>query len=399
MSGWKREPSSFVKKATASGRRVTTRASFSVATTSSPAMTPRFPSKGPPVRTVSMWLPIMTGGPSVRPLRTPTAFPMPSIVTASPSSRIQRTTWSRPALSSSVRASRQTPPPGSAPRRASSSSRRERRPPSISRSSRMSPILSGATGSVPLFPVGVGDAAHVDGARRRRVPHREPHPPHPVERLERARHRPGGGHEADLADPLRAEGTLRLGVLDEDDLHPRHVLGAQDAEVAELERDGHPVLAGELLGQRVAEAHVHRALDLRLALLRVDGAADIMRGDYPLQLAGPVEHHHLRRPAERGVRLHLAVLRLAGGGRVVDQDLSDVLAPGEVRERPPPVEIGVQLRRRVDGGASAEERRARARGLAGAELEARVHARPEDRRGQSEERRVGKECRSRWSPY
>jgi len=44
MSGWKRAPSSFVKNATASGRRVATRASFKVATTSSPPITPRLPS-------------------------------------------------------------------------------------------------------------------------------------------------------------------------------------------------------------------------------------------------------------------------------------------------------------------------------------------------------------------
>ena len=44
MSGWKRDPSSLVKKATASGRRVVTWASSSAATTSRPAMTPRLPS-------------------------------------------------------------------------------------------------------------------------------------------------------------------------------------------------------------------------------------------------------------------------------------------------------------------------------------------------------------------
>ena len=40
MSGWKRAPSSLVKKATAIGRRVVTLASFSARTTSSPASTP-----------------------------------------------------------------------------------------------------------------------------------------------------------------------------------------------------------------------------------------------------------------------------------------------------------------------------------------------------------------------
>jgi len=44
MSGAKRAPSSLVKKATATGRRVATTASFSAAITSSPASTPRLAS-------------------------------------------------------------------------------------------------------------------------------------------------------------------------------------------------------------------------------------------------------------------------------------------------------------------------------------------------------------------
>ena len=61
-------------------------------------------------------------------------------------------------------------------------------------------------------------------------------PPDAVEGLEGARHRRRRGHEADLADALRAERALRLGLLDEDDLGLRHVAGAQDAELAQARR-------------------------------------------------------------------------------------------------------------------------------------------------------------------
>ena len=61
MSGAKRLPSSSVKKATAIGRRVATPCCSSVSTTSSPASTPRLPSKRPPVATVSMCEPHITG--------------------------------------------------------------------------------------------------------------------------------------------------------------------------------------------------------------------------------------------------------------------------------------------------------------------------------------------------
>ena len=61
MSGAKRAPSSSVKKATAIGRSVTMPCCSSVSTTSRPASTPRLPSKRPPVRTVSMCEPVITG--------------------------------------------------------------------------------------------------------------------------------------------------------------------------------------------------------------------------------------------------------------------------------------------------------------------------------------------------
>ena len=62
MSGAKRAPSSSVKKATAIGRRVgRRRAAIERLDTSRPASTPRLPSKRPPVRTVSMCEPVITG--------------------------------------------------------------------------------------------------------------------------------------------------------------------------------------------------------------------------------------------------------------------------------------------------------------------------------------------------
>src|SRR3712207_8814005 len=56
--------------------------------------------------------------------------------------------------------------------------------------------------------------------------------------------------------------------------------------------------------------------------------------------------------------------------------------PGIATRTPPPTRLVRPARRRAPG------RRDRARG-----------PRPECRRYRSEERRVGKECRSRWSPY
>ena len=65
MSGAKRAPSSSVKKADADrARRSRCRACSSVSITSRPASTPRLPSKRPPVRTVSMCEPVITGAAS-----------------------------------------------------------------------------------------------------------------------------------------------------------------------------------------------------------------------------------------------------------------------------------------------------------------------------------------------
>src|SRR6476646_9370355 len=66
----------------------------------------------------------ITAAVSSRPPRTPMMLPMASMVTVKPSSRIHRTSRSRPARSSSESASRQLPPPGSAPIALRASSRR-----------------------------------------------------------------------------------------------------------------------------------------------------------------------------------------------------------------------------------------------------------------------------------
>jgi len=74
-----------------------------------------------PVRTVSMCEPHITGAPS--PGMVATTFPIPSMVISRPRSFIQVTTRSRPALSSSVNASRAHPSvPSIAPIAASSAS-------------------------------------------------------------------------------------------------------------------------------------------------------------------------------------------------------------------------------------------------------------------------------------
>ena len=99
-------------------------------------------------------------------------------------------------------------------------------------------------------------------------------------------------------------GDARLGHLDQDHVDLGHVLGADDAEaLAGSCWSGPAVGVGrEVLGQRVAEAHVHRAFDLPVAQQRVDRAADVVDGHDPLDLPRlAVDDHELRGVAERGV--------------------------------------------------------------------------------------------------
>ena len=74
------------------------------------------PSNLPPVGWLSMWLPVITGGSdSSRPARRAKMLPILSMPTLQPASSHQRTKRSRAALSTSVSASRQTPPFSVAP--------------------------------------------------------------------------------------------------------------------------------------------------------------------------------------------------------------------------------------------------------------------------------------------
>ena len=120
--------------------------------------------------------------------------------------------------------------------------------------------------------------------------------------MQRGGDRAGRRHEADLADALDAVRRAGLGLLDEDHLDRRHVLGPDDAEPAQrVERRPAVGVAREVLGERVAEAHVHRAFDLADALQRVHGPADVVRRDDALDRARlAVDDDELRRVAERG---------------------------------------------------------------------------------------------------
>ena len=85
-------------------------------TTSSPASTPRMPSKRPPVGCVSRWLPIAIGGRSSRrPRRRAKMLPISSTVTRQPSRSQASTNQSRTRRSSSLSVSRHTPPRSVAP--------------------------------------------------------------------------------------------------------------------------------------------------------------------------------------------------------------------------------------------------------------------------------------------
>ena len=119
MAGWKRAPSSLVKMAMATGWRVAVLLSLRVRMASRAQRTPSWPSYLPPVGTESACEPIMTGGKPSRPGRSPKMFPMRSMATVSPAARIHSTRRSRPRRSSSVRASRESPPAGVSPMRPS----------------------------------------------------------------------------------------------------------------------------------------------------------------------------------------------------------------------------------------------------------------------------------------
>lgn len=99
---------------------------------------------------------------------------------------------------------------------------------------------------------------------------------HAVECMKRTCDSRRGWHEADLAYTLGAERALGLVLLDEMHFDLGHVARAQDAELAQLERDRPAAHTGQLLGGRVAQSHVCRPFDLSPAQGRVDRAADVV---------------------------------------------------------------------------------------------------------------------------
>ena len=99
--------------------------------------------------------------------------------------------------------------------------------------------------------------------------------------------------------------------------------------------------AGKILGEGIAQPHVHGAFDLPGALQRVDRTADVMRRHHPLQPALVVQDHHLRGVAERHVR-YRAVRTLSGLGREVADVLAEVLLAHELLQRRV-LQVGGQL--------------------------------------------------------
>ena len=95
-----------------------------------------------------------------------------------------------------------------------------------------------------------------------------------------------------------------------------------------VENVGKPVSGsvGKSSVERVAEAHVHAALDLPLAQHRVHGLADVVHGDDPLDLARlAVDDRELGGVAEGGVDRRVRVGRVAELGRPVDDVLAVVV--------------------------------------------------------------------------
>ncbi len=99
------------------------------------------------------------------------------------------------------------------------------------------------------------------------APHRQRGAPRAVEVVQRGRHRAGGRHQADLADALDAVGRVRAAATRRGSRRsaarpwPAGCRGCA-ASCWSGSRLG---VGREVLGQRVAEAHVHGALDLAFA--------------------------------------------------------------------------------------------------------------------------------------
>ena len=152
---------------------------------------------------------------------------------------------------------------------------------------------------------------------------------------------------------------------------------AHDAQVAQRQRVGHAVGGGEVLGQRVAQPHVHAALHLLGAQPRVDRAADVVGHDDALELALLVEDDDLRGVAEGQVRRRIQDrFRRARPRREVADVLAVVLAPDELLELTKPGGLIGRSSRLSVGTASRSAASFCAACCAAAQLKRRAARRP-----------------------
>src|SRR5262249_54094135 len=141
-----------------------------------------------------------------------------------------------------------------------------------------------------------------------------------------------------------------------------------DAETPQRHVGGHgrDRVGREVFRQRVAQPHVHGALDLALAQLRVDGPADVVGGEDTLDLARrPIDDDELRGVPEGGV-----------DGGVLDARLAEVVGPVDaVLALVVDADLAAAGARRVAGrlhGAGAHQRASGTGGLARAQLARRI---------------------------
>jgi len=201
-------------------------------------------------------------------------------------------------------------------------------------------------------------------------------------RLERSSNGGGRRHQTDLANPLRTEGSFRLVLLDQDDLDLGHVPGSEHSELAELEGGRHAVRARQLLGERVAQAHVYGPLDLPLAQGGVDRPADVVSGDDSLHPSFAVEDADLS--CESVGRMGLDPIGvLTGRGGVVDEDFAFVDVADEILEAPAVGQVGRQPPGRLLHCQPAEKGGTGAGRLPAIQLEGGVDPGMEDRGGEA----------------
>ena len=151
--------------------------------------------------------------------------------------------------------------------------------------------LAASSGTPTLL---AADVWFGDRVGRGGIAHREAGADDAVVFVERAGDAGGGRHEADLADAAGAEWALGVLLFDEDQLHLGHLMRAEDAAVVHFLGVDHAAFGLEIFGERVADAHVERAVHLAFELRRVENAADVVGGDHVHEPAVIVEDRHLR---------------------------------------------------------------------------------------------------------